>query len=139
MFQGRNVDRVPNRARVDTVLIPGVDEGHSGVRQALADCGDTQFWQHRLWTENRRPFQVLSFHATEIGGSIWLSVQELVDDTLLIAGRKMVAPPGEAAFVADCGGGHGAQGLAAGASGTVRGEELHVVGHRGSSFSLKLS
>ncbi len=59
---------------------------------------------------------------------VGLAVEELGDEAFLVVGGQVGTPPRVEAFVADRGGGDGAQGLAAGAAGAVAGVDLDVVG-----------
>ena len=56
-----------------------------------------------------------------------LAVEEFVDETFLVVGREIRAPPGVETLVADRGGRDCTQGLAAGAAGTVAGVDLDVI------------
>ena len=59
---------------------------------------------------------------------VGLAVEEFGDEAFLVVGGQVRAPPGVEAFAADRGGGDRAEGLAAGAAGTVAGVDLDVVG-----------
>ncbi len=60
--------------------------------------------------------------------SVRLTVEELIDEALLVIGGKVLGPPGIGPLVADRGGRQCAQGLAAGATCAVAGIDQDVVG-----------
>src|SRR5699024_5290278 len=82
----------------------------------------------RAGAEQGRTLLVLALHPGEVRMGVRLSVQQLVDESLLVVVREVGGPPGELPLVADGRGREGPEGLAAGGAGAVAREDLDMIG-----------
>ncbi len=95
--------------------------------RSCGDGGEVQFLQRCAFAHDGRALTVFPLHPAEVGVRVGLAVEEFIDEALLVVGRQVRAPPGVEPLVADRGGRDRAQGLAAGAAGTVGRVDLDVV------------
>ena len=113
---GRDIQCPEDGTLLDLVVGAGVHEDRPVLLQGATHLVRGERLKRRQRTQHGGAFFVLALHPPEVGVSVRLTIEELIDEALLVIGGEVLGPPGVGPLVADRGGRQRAQGLAAGAT-----------------------